>query len=147
MEGAQAISPLLRAKLEADPFSQHLGVELLEVAPGYARVALTLQPHHTAVQGVTHGGVLLGLAEAALAIACHAHNYVYLALNISLNFHAATWPGDRLIAEARERQAGGHISAYGIDIRDESEDLIASAQAQVYRTNRALVTEEAALEG
>ncbi len=137
------ISPTLRARLDSDAFARHLGAQILDVHPGFARVALDLEPHHQAMQGVTHGGVVFALADVALAVATHAYNRVHLALNLSINYHRATRPGERLIAEARERHRGGRICSYEIEVRDGEEGLVASLLAMVYRTREQLVEEDA----
>ena len=95
------------------------------------------------MQGVTHGGVVFALADVALAVATHAYNRVHLALNLSINYHRATRPGERLIAEARERHRGGRICSYEIEVRDGEEVLVASLLAMVYRTREQLVEEDA----
>ncbi len=51
------------------PFLQDLGVEFLGMADGEAQVALTLQARHMNSWQVTHGGVMMTLLDAAMAMA------------------------------------------------------------------------------
>jgi acyl-CoA thioesterase len=46
-----------------------LGVEVLEVSPGYAKVALTVKDKHLNAAEVCHGGVLFPLSDIAFALA------------------------------------------------------------------------------
>ncbi|MFC2172328.1 PaaI family thioesterase [Acidobacteriota bacterium] len=135
------ISEALRAMIETDPFAKHLGAKLLDLAPGHSRMELHLGPEHGSVPGVTHGGVTFALAEAALAAATHAHNLIHLALSVNVVFHASTKPGDKLIAEVRQRHGGKRTASYSIEIQDQNEKSVASLQAMVYRTQKAVLEE------
>jgi acyl-CoA thioesterase len=54
---------------DAQPFTQDLGVELLEASGEGTVVALDLAPRHMQQHGMVHGGVLSSLADIALAFA------------------------------------------------------------------------------
>ena len=136
----ERISPALRAKLETDGFARLLGAELLDVKPGHARMALDLKPEHHGTPGVTHGGTVFALAEAALAAATHAYNLIHLALSVNIVFHSTTRAGDRLIADVRPHHSGKRTATYNIEIRDQNDTLVASLQAVVYRTKTPLIT-------
>jgi uncharacterized protein (TIGR00369 family) len=60
------------ASLRRIPFLDHLGVELLEFGAGRARLAMPLAPHHFNSMQVSHGGVVMTLLDAAMAIAGRA---------------------------------------------------------------------------
>jgi len=64
--------PKLDARI---PFLHNLGAELIECGKGRAVLTLEVQPHHHNSKAVAHGGVLMTLLDAALAIAGRsAHN-------------------------------------------------------------------------
>lgn len=133
------ISSALRAKLASDPFARHLGIELIEVAPGYAKVGMDIRPEFETIHEVTHGGAIFSLADAAFAVASNAGNRVSLALNMNITYHQGTRAGDRLTAEAREKHAGGRTATYLIEVRDQREALVATVQAVVYRKDKPVV--------
>lgn len=133
------LSPELRAALADDPFANWLGATLEAVRPGYARMSLTVRPAHCGPHGLTHGGTVLSLAEAALAAATHAYNIVHLALNVNATFQKATRPGDRLTATVEEQRAGKRTGGYSMTVVDQRGELIASCQAVVYRTREPFV--------
>jgi uncharacterized protein (TIGR00369 family) len=56
------------------PFLEHLGVELVEFGQGRARLTLRIEPHHCNSMQVSHGGVVMTLLDAAMAIAGRAAN-------------------------------------------------------------------------
>ena len=51
------------------PFWEHIGIEIAEVKPGYARLVMDTHENLTNPYGYTHGGVLSTLADSAAAIA------------------------------------------------------------------------------
>ncbi|MEJ6395287.1 PaaI family thioesterase [Gymnodinialimonas sp. 2305UL16-5] len=55
--------------LDAQPFSQLLGAEILEVSENGASFALDLAAKHRQQHGIAHGGVLAAMADIALAFA------------------------------------------------------------------------------
>ncbi|MCS7173769.1 MAG: hotdog fold thioesterase [Armatimonadetes bacterium] len=115
-----------------DPFGRLLGVEVEEVRPGYARVALELRPEHRNFHGVVHGGVIFSLADCAFAAASNAHNEQAVAISATIHFLRAPTPG-RLQAECVEEHRSRSLGSYRITVRDPQGDLVASMQAPVYR--------------
>ena len=124
----------IRRYVERDPFAKQLGAKIEALEPGYCRASLTLTEEMTNFHGLTHGGVVFTLADVALAAASNSRGQFSVALNINLTFLAATGPGERLVAEAREQEANGPIASYDLVVRrDGATDAIARAQAVAYR--------------
>ena len=53
-----------------DTCSQWLGMELLEVRPGYARIRMKVRPEFLNGHGICHGGLMFTLADSTFAFAC-----------------------------------------------------------------------------
>ena len=124
----------IRRYVERDPFAKQLGAEIEALEPGYCRASLTLTEEMTNFHGLTHGGVVFTLADVALAGASNSRGQFSVALSMNVTFLAATGPGERLIAEAREQEANGPIASYDLVVRrDGASDAIARAQAVAYR--------------
>ena len=58
-----------RAVLALQPFSVHMGAELLAFEPGRAELSITVQPHHEQQNGFVHGGIVSYLVDNALTFA------------------------------------------------------------------------------
>ncbi|MCZ7570124.1 MAG: hydroxyphenylacetyl-CoA thioesterase PaaI [Ardenticatenaceae bacterium] len=129
------IPPALRARLAADPFARRNGIELLDVGPGFARVAMTVAEDMVNIHGSTHGGALFTLADAAFAAASNSHGMTAVALTMTVAYHAATGPGDQLEASATELHRARRTATYEIVVRRGAE-RIATLQATVYRTEK-----------
>ncbi|MFQ6090313.1 MAG: hotdog fold thioesterase, partial [Candidatus Bipolaricaulia bacterium] len=63
----------IRERIDHDPFARSLGIELLELGPGYGRAAMTVREEMLNFQGIPHGGAIFSLADAAFAAASNSH--------------------------------------------------------------------------
>ena len=70
----------IRERIEQDLFARSLGIELLELAPGFANCAMTVRAEMVNFHGTAHGGVIFSLADAAFAAACNASGQTAVAL-------------------------------------------------------------------
>jgi acyl-CoA thioesterase len=117
---------------EPDAFARLLGMELLEVADGRARVALTAGPQHGNFLGLVHGGAVFSLADAALAAASNSQGGTAVATVVTIHLLQASHAGDRLLAEAVQEHRTGRLALYRIAVvRLPAEDLVAVAEGQV----------------
>jgi acyl-CoA thioesterase len=136
--GPSASSAVIRARIAADPYGQWLGIDLLELRPGYCRAALTLAPHMLNFHGSPHGGAIFSLADFAFAGACNGHGEPAVALTVTIQFHAMPSVGRRLVAEARAARQGKRAGFYTMTVTDEADGaVIATCQAVSLRTSAA----------
>lgn len=120
-------------RIASDPYARLLGIKLLELRPGYARVSLEISPDMVNFHGMTHGGVIFSLADAAFAAASNSHGRVAVALNVNINFLSATTAGARLEATGREEKLGNRTALYRMTVTNENGELVALADGLVYR--------------
>lgn len=116
-----------------DPFALKMGVKLLELRPGYARLQMEVKSDMTNHLETAHGGALSFLADAALAAASNSHQIPSVVLNLSLNFLSAPPIGAQLTAEAQEVHLTKRTGHYRITIVDGEGKLVASGTGIVYR--------------
>jgi acyl-CoA thioesterase len=115
-----------------DRFGELLGIEVVEVGEGRARVELTAGRRHTNFLGLVHGGAVFSLADAALAAASNAGDGTAVASVVTIHLLRACHPGDRLLASAEQEHRGSRLGLYRITVvRLPGEELIAVAQGQV----------------
>ena len=130
------MSQALRDRIGRDPYAGWLGIELLELAPGYCRAALELGPQMVNFHGDPHGGAIFSLADYAFSGACNAHGEPAVALSVTIQFLAAVRPGTRLVAEAREERQGRRAGFYRVTVTDDAGTVVASCQAVSLRVAR-----------
>ena len=129
----------LRARCNKEPYPRLLGIEVLEIKPGYARVAMQFEPEMQNIFGMLHGGAVFSLLDEAFQLACNARDEVAVAQQVNTYFLAAARPGARLIAEAKEQNATRKTALYEIRVFEEADDrLLATAQALAYRKGGSL---------
>jgi acyl-CoA thioesterase len=118
MDQPQEIARRTAAAMErADAAGRGAGVRLIEVTPGGARVAMTVEARHVNGHGICHGGYLFLLADAALAFASNSHGVSAVAAGADIAFLRPAALGDELVAEAVERARAGRSGLYDVTVR------------------------------
>jgi phenylacetic acid degradation protein PaaD len=117
-----ALSPedVARACAEAmwaeDDASKGLGMEIVEIGPGFATLAMTVRPDMVNGQRIAHGGFIFTLADSAFAFACNSHNDRVVAAQGQISFIKPGKLCDRLVAKAREVTRGGRSGIYDVRV-------------------------------
>ena len=116
----------LKEKFETgDLFPRSLGIELVELKPGRAVVAMTVTESMANFHGTAHGGALFTLADTAFALSCNSHGTPAVALSVTMDYMAPARPGDRLVAVAEEAQRTKRTGSYHITVTANGETKIA----------------------
>lgn len=108
-----------------DRASRWLGMKLLEVRPGYARLAMRVSGEMVNGQKACHGGLIFSLADSSFGFACNSHNQHALAASCSIDFLAPAALGDELTAEANETAHSGRTRIYDVRVTNQAGTLIA----------------------
>ena len=127
---------------QRDRLRELLGIQVVDVAPGYAKVALTVGEKHLNAAGVCHGGVLFSLCDFAFAIAGNTHGRMGLAIEVSISFLKAAGLGHELVAEAREVHRGKKIGLYLMEVTNQEGEKIALAKGVSYHFDKPFPPEE-----
>src|SRR5450631_3770951 len=108
-----------------DTASRALGIELLDVAPGCVRVAMTVRADMVNGHGICHGGVLFTLADSAFAFACNSHGEPMVAAGASIEFLAPAPRGARVTATATETSRTARGGIYDVVVAGETGEPLA----------------------
>ena len=108
-----------------DCASRGLGMELLDIAPGRSRVAMTVTEAMTNGHGMCHGGFIFTLADSAFAFACNTYNERVVAQHCAVTYLRPGRLGMRLTARATERSRAGRSGIYDVTVTDEAGTQIA----------------------
>jgi len=124
----------VRKIFKKDRFAEYVGIELLEVVPGKAKVCMKIREEHLNGVDLVHGGTIFTLADFAFAVASNSHGTIALGINANISYlKAARGRGGVLTAEAVEVAINAKLATYRVDITDEEGELIAVFQGTVYR--------------
>ena len=135
-EDRTPVDPALFRALAADPLAAHLGIELTDVRPGYARATMTVGPQLLNSVGTAHGGATMALLDVVHSAVSNSHGTVAVAQDVHTEVLTAGRPGERLVAEGTELHRGRRTAVYRIDARGEDGRLVATALARVFRTDQ-----------
>jgi acyl-CoA thioesterase len=127
------VDPALFRALSADPLAAHLGIELQEVRPGYARATMTVGPQHLNAVGTAHGGATMALLDVVHGAVSNSHGTVAVAQDVHTEFLSAGRSGDQLVAEGVELHRTGRTAVYRIDASTTDGRRVATALARVFR--------------
>ncbi|MCL5960440.1 MAG: PaaI family thioesterase [Chloroflexi bacterium] len=119
----------VKALANTSPFYQLLGMELVELAEGYARFRMPVEDKLLQLYEAVHGGAIASLADSAAALALislltPAEKAVTVEMKI--NYLAPTLAGE-LIAEGRVVHKGGRLSVIDVEVRNNGERLVAKS--------------------
>ncbi|MFD1556875.1 hydroxyphenylacetyl-CoA thioesterase PaaI [Paraburkholderia silviterrae] len=114
-----------QAMYEADGCSRALGMELLEVRAGYARLRMAVRPEFLNGHQICHGGLIFTLADSTFAFACNTYNVNTVAAGCSIEFLRPVQPDDVLTAEAVEQVLSGRNGIYDIRVTNRAGETVA----------------------
>ncbi|WP_019939444.1 hydroxyphenylacetyl-CoA thioesterase PaaI [Bordetella sp. FB-8] len=127
---AQAVAEGMYAK---DPATQGLGMRVVEVAPGYAKLTMTVRGDMLNGHRTCHGGFIFSLADSAFAFSCNSRNVATVASGCTIDYLAPGFEGDMLTALAQERSLAGRTGIYDITITNQEGKTIAIFRGRSYR--------------
>lgn len=125
MDALEIARESARIMWSEDNATRHVGMELVSVEPGKARLSLKVRDEFTNGHGMCHGGYIFMLADSAFAFACNSHNQRAVAASAAIEFIAAAQRGDVLTAECAEQSRGGRSGLYDTRVTDQNGRLIA----------------------
>ncbi|OEY66359.1 hydroxyphenylacetyl-CoA thioesterase PaaI [Marinobacter sp. X15-166B] len=125
-----------------DEASRHLGMEIVQVAPGEATVTMPVTGIMIQGHGSCHGGYLFTLADSAFAFACNSYNKATVASGCSIEYLIGAREGDLLTARAVERSRGNRTGVYDITISNQHNETVALFRGKSYQVRGPVIQSE-----
>ncbi|HTN65806.1 MAG TPA: hydroxyphenylacetyl-CoA thioesterase PaaI [Burkholderiaceae bacterium] len=119
---AEATAKAMYARDEA---TKTLGMEILAVGPGTARISMKVRPDMLNGHQTCHGGFIFALADSTFAFACNSYNLNTVAAGCSIEYLAPGRAGDMLTAQAVEQARAGRSGVYDITVTNQEGACIA----------------------
>jgi acyl-CoA thioesterase len=114
-----------RGMYERDHAARALGINLLVIRPGYARLSMLVRPDMLNGHELCHGGFIFTLADTAFACSCNSHNKVAVAQHCSVSYLKTAHRDDLLTAEATEQSLSGRSGIYDVRVTNQKGELVA----------------------
>jgi acyl-CoA thioesterase len=110
--------------LGSDEASRALGMELVDVGPGRARMRMRVTESMVNGHAIAHGGLVFTLADSAFAVACNSHGTVTVASGADVEFVAPGRLGDVLVADAVEHTRFGRSGLTDVTVTREADGSV-----------------------
>lgn len=107
--------------------------QILKIADGYAKCALTIRAQHCNAIGRPMGGVIFTLADFCFAVAANHETHTTVSQAAQITFLEAA-RGKELIAEANAIRVGRTTCLYRVDIYDDLGTKVAFVTVNGYNT-------------
>ena len=122
----------------ADLASQSLGIEIIGVARGRVKIAMTVRPDMVNGHGMCHGGIVFAFADSAFAFACNSYGDPMVAAGASIEFLAPAPRGERLTATATEVSRSARHGIYDVAVTAASGAVLAHFRGRCSRLRGAI---------
>lgn len=122
--------------LSNDAMSQWLGIELLEIKPGYAKIKMQVRNEMTNGFKIAHGGITFSFSDSCMAFAANAHGRHALSLDTSITHLKPVYTGDILTAESEQISLTNRTAVYHISVINQNNDLVSSLKGVMFRTEK-----------
>jgi acyl-CoA thioesterase len=110
-----------------EPIAGFLGMSLVELSPGYARVSMQMKPEYINFNGMIFGGIISAVADQAFAYATNSVVNPNVASQFNIHFISAAGVQDELTAECRVMKSGRRVCISEIKVINREGKLIATA--------------------
>lgn len=121
-----------------DRFIHLLGIELVDIQPGFAQVQMEVREDMLNAVDIIQGGATFTLADFAFAAASNSHGTVAVGLNVQINYSTPAFKGELLTATAKEVNLGKKIGLYGVEVTKNDGTLVAYFTGTVFRRDDSL---------
>jgi len=117
----------LKANEKEEPIASFLKMRLLELTPGYAKVAMKLTPEFQNFNSFVFGGMIMAVADQAFAYGSNSVAFPSVATQFNIHFIAGAGADDELIAECRVVRSGRRVGISEMTVTNQEGKLIARA--------------------
>jgi acyl-CoA thioesterase len=142
MNSKELAEKVVSKMLEHDEFSKWLGIEVLNISPGYSKLKMKVRKEMLNGFQTCHGGITFSLADSALAFASNNSGRVAVALETSIAFPSPVVEGDELTAIAEEQSKGNSVGVYNVSVVNQAGVKVGVFRGTVYRTKKEYFPEE-----
>lgn len=136
MNDQEKAEKIVQQMMEKDEFSNWLGIEIIEIKPGFSKIKMQIKKEMLNGFGIVHGGVTFSLADSALAFASNNYGNIAVALETNLAFPKPVNMGDELTAVAEEQSKGNSVGVYNVTVTNQNNVKVGIFRGTVYRTKK-----------
>ncbi|HUV52626.1 MAG TPA: PaaI family thioesterase [Dehalococcoidia bacterium] len=117
----------MRKRFDDSPHAHSMGMKLVELSKGYAKVKLELKKEFLNWENLIHGGVIASLLDQAFGCSLNTLENIYVAVQLNVNYLSAAPVGETLYAESKVIYAGKKLGVSEMTVVDSKGKIIARA--------------------
>ena len=121
--------------LSLDPFSQWLGIEILECEIGRCKVGMKVRKEMLNSMNKAHGGIAYSLADTAFGFSANTNGRYAVSIETSINHIEALEENDYIVAQASLESLKNKVGFYVIEVK-RNETLVAIFKGVAFRTDK-----------
>ncbi len=121
--------------LSLDPFSQWLGIEILESKSGRCKLGMTIRKDMLNSMQKAHGGIAYSLADTAFGFAANSLGKLAVSIETSINHIEALEEGNYITAESIIDQTRNKLGFHIVEVKKDNK-IVALFKGVVYRTSK-----------
>jgi acyl-CoA thioesterase len=122
-----------------DNATQGLGIQLVDVGAGYARMHMRVRPDMLNGHATCHGGFIFTLADSTFAFACNSYNLQTVAAGCTIEFLAPAHEGEVLEAHATEQARSGKTGVYDVVVTNADGKKIALMRGKSHQISGSVI--------
>ncbi len=121
---------------ENDAFSKWLGIELINISRGYAKIKMTVREEMTNGFKIAHGGITYSLADSAFAFASNSWGEQAVSIETSKSHTKPVQIDDVLTAETSMKNKSKRLAIYNVTVTNQDEKVVALFKGTVFHTGK-----------
>jgi acyl-CoA thioesterase len=122
-----------------DNATRGLGIKLVDVGPGSARMQMRVRPDMLNGHATCHGGFIFTLADSTFAFACNSYNLQTVAAGCTIEFLAPAHEGEVLEAQATEQARSGKTGVYDVVVTNADGKKIALMRGKSHQISGSVI--------
>ena len=127
---------IVEGMLAGDRYSAWLGLEVVSVEAGACTCRMTVREEMVNGFGVSHGGIVFGLADSAFAFACNSSGFITVSIENSIRYPAAIHPGDVLTATVKQLGGSNRLGYFAGEVTNQDNKVVGLFTGTSYRTDK-----------
>lgn len=119
-----------------DAFSKWLGIELIDISQGYAKIKMTVREEMTNGFKIAHGGITYSLADSAFAFASNSWGEHAVSIETSISHTRPVNVNDVLTAKTSMQNKSKRLAIYNVTVTNQDEKIVALFKGTVFHTGK-----------
>jgi len=117
----------MRRRFDNSPYALNMGMKLVELSKGSAKVKLELKKEFLNWENLIHGGVIASVLDQAFGCSLNTLDHIYVAVQLNINYLTAAPVGETIYAESKVIYAGKKLGVSEMTVVDSKGKTIARA--------------------